>query len=304
MKQNTQAFLPRFDGHWSKFSLENGTGIPILLDHISQFRFLSQLFAVIFMVTLSIDWISGIQGNWITLCIGSLTKGLAYTLATFLSYVLYFRLRRINSIQFTIHQREIWIISSLGYLYGFFLLTPYRIYFGHLSSHGTENSILFLLKAFLFWALLTQIFVISRKRHTGETTTDSTVEPLQLNSTNRETFKIPNGHNSGMEIDLSSIRWVSVDEHYCELSFENNGSIQKIEFKASLTATRNDLGCDTFFQCHRSMLIHLDSVEKLIRNGRSFFVSMCGSDKMIRVSRNRRQALVRELQQRGIVPFK
>lgn len=99
-------------------------------------------------------------------------------------------------------------------------------------------------------------------------------------------FEVTTGDGT-KQIPQSSLISISVKDHYCEILFFRDGKSCRELVRLSLKQAKDRLPKSRFEQVHRSHVVNLDHVQKVIKKGQAFQLYMAGSDTPIPASRHR-----------------
>lgn len=93
----------------------------------------------------------------------------------------------------------------------------------------------------------------------------------------------------GQQIRIApeTITYITVEDHYCRFFLSFNETKKQVMSLTPLKAIVKQLPPDKFAQIHRSHVIRLDAVRKLVRKGRTYYVSIGLGDDLIPISRQR-----------------
>lgn len=107
-------------------------------------------------------------------------------------------------------------------------------------------------------------------------------------------FTIVSG-NINKKIAFRNICYISAADHYCELGIKSDdGFCQKL-IRLSLKEAKKKLPQVEFEQVHRSHIVNLNYVKKIVSKGQSYQLMMTGMDVLIPASRHRAQDFLPKL---------
>ena len=233
----------------------------------------------------------------------AISVALTYTLVLALLMAVLFLLGK-TSKRRTLCIWHFWVLSLLVYLAGFYLSSiggwsadelKYQL---HTDLHR-GNSTFHLLRLTPVWALITYLFILVVQKRSLE------AELGELNRINQGLHPAarpkaaPLTFQSGkkqLEMDAASITHISVDDHYCYIYTETDGSVNKVDVSQPLREIEQ-LVPENFLQVHRSHIVNLDQVNRIERRDRNVRLLVGEHKGRIPVSRARLKHVLSALDQ-------
>lgn len=116
-------------------------------------------------------------------------------------------------------------------------------------------------------------------------------EPVKANDKIEQTIDIQvdgQTHN----IQILSIKFVSVDGHYLDICVAKDNSEEILSMRKPLKEFSEELKSSAFLKIHRSHIVNLFYVEKLKKNKRQYSVEIANSHSILPVSRTNLQTVI------------
>lgn len=101
-------------------------------------------------------------------------------------------------------------------------------------------------------------------------------------------FELSSSHGK-VPIAIEDIGCISAADHYCELTIKNNDDSYKELTRLTIKEAITQLPGDIFIQVHRSHIVNLNHVDKIIKKGQTYRILMKHSKDEIPASRHRAQ---------------
>ncbi len=84
----------------------------------------------------------------------------------------------------------------------------------------------------------------------------------------------------------SQVSHISVDGHYLDIFYQNEGNSEMVSIRKPLQEILNDLPKDKFVRIHRSHIVNLNFIEKLRKIRRKYTVELSNKKYSLPISRN------------------
>jgi len=117
------------------------------------------------------------------------------------------------------------------------------------------------------------------------------------------TYRQPNEKNCGsicfiaengidqISMHLNDLVFIEAEDNYCGVNHYNDGILEKRLLRNTLTHIQNQLQEDTLVRCHRSFMINLNQVEKVIGNAQGYRFCIRASTLQVPVGRKYNQVV-------------
>ncbi len=201
--------------------------------------------------------------------------------------ILYLRRRQKEEINFAIG--ELWIIAFILFLIGFiFLGAAQTVLMNHIPidlSYYSDPANGFLPFSFLFfikmippWIIdvLLASHVVLKKVHSPS---------IQDSESEKADILEIQADKKSFKLNPNNVSHISVEQHYTTIYLHTADGPEEMEIKSSLKKLMEQLPEDTFVQPHRSHLVNLDFVEKIVSSPDGGKIRLKYSDKTVPVSR-------------------
>lgn len=96
-------------------------------------------------------------------------------------------------------------------------------------------------------------------------------------------------NNGGQQLRVNpeTITHITVEDHYCRLYLQINGTAKQLMALTPLKSVFNKLPSQQFLRIHRSHVVRLDAIGNIIRKGRSYHLHIIPGDHYLPISRQR-----------------
>ncbi len=225
----------------------------------------------------------------------SLIKGIGYMMGIIASEILITYFSKKDTPYSGLSVGKTWGISFVRFIIGFLLLEPYRIYFGHLASHGSATNIQLFIKITPVWALITFLFI---QFHLNRSLKYELMQLQEINAGLEKKQAQAADESRGYEtldfvlpgtpaLDSGRIAFINVIEHYSYIHYWQEGVLKKREIKMPLKDIISVLPDSLFMQIHRSYIVNISHITRFEKSGRSYDLFLKGIDTPVLVSRYR-----------------
>lgn len=196
---------------------------------------------------------------------------------------------------------EVWILSFLVFLTGFYILGTLQVVVGRMNLemlsyyYDPEKrleafSFYFFFKMLPVWVIDTMIPVhlLLKKRLPAPETIDP--HDNAQGGYKEVTFA---GGTTFMRFNPKDITHISIEEHYAKIYAVANGNIKESEIKQSLSNILKKLPEDLFVRIHRAHAVNMRHIAELSRQSDGYQIAIKNSEVVLPVSR-RNLSTIRE----------
>lgn len=107
------------------------------------------------------------------------------------------------------------------------------------------------------------------------------LESLKENNAAHDVFEY-----NGFKIELKRLSYIKSDGNYCSFFYENDNSMSKKLIRITLKEIEEQITAkDNFIRCHKSYIVNVQKIKKIVGNARQYNVYLEDSDILIPVSR-------------------
>jgi len=127
-----------------------------------------------------------------------------------------------------------------------------------------------------------------KKNYRLAISTSSQLKELKPQNLTSETFE----HND-FRIELNQLYYIKSDGNYCSFFYEDDNSMVKTLIRITLKEIEKKIiDRDNFIRCHKSYIVNLQKISKVVGNARQYNVFLDNTDISVPVSRNLSKPLI------------
>lgn len=178
-------------------------------------------------------------------------------------------------------------VIAIGNFYYLNLIVPVsvsHINFLHITAYT------FLLGIFPVSALICLNYILQLNKYlTLASTLPVHMQPYEKNCEN--IWLIAENGIDKIGLHLEDLVYIEAEDNYCGLNHYQNGILEKRLLRNTLTNLQNQLQEHTLVRCHRSFMINLNQVEKVIGNAQGYRFCIRASTLQVPVGRKYNQVV-------------